>query len=231
MMNCIEFRRLALADPHHPPPQALDHIQECAGCRDFIASAARTDTALAARIGRTPLPDGLADRVLLHVHGTQGLRTRPWAIAASVLLVLAAALAFTFAPDDAGLERAALAHVEEEPYNLTAQQNVSLQAVDDALATVGARRHGDIGVVTYLGTCPLPGGEGKHLVVTSPHGRFSLILMPAQIANRKVAEQGSHSAIAKPAARGTYAIVAGTTPHIYQIEKMLDQNISWSRVQ
>lgn len=144
-----------------------------------------------------------------------------------MVLGLALALALPLLRADAGLARAALAHVEEEPNTLTARQQVARSAVVTALATVGAQLRGNIGQVTYLGSCPLPGGEGKHLVVTSPYGRYSLILMPTRSKSRNKAEEGVHAAIAKPTARGTYAIVGSATPNLLKIEKLLDQNVIW----
>ena len=227
-MNCLDFRRLQQADPHHLPFDAKLHLETCAACQTFAARMGQVDTALRETIESVPVPDGLSDRILLREQLTEKNGWLRWSIAAGVMLALTATLTVPLLREDASLARAALAHVEEEPDTLRARQQVSTQSVSDALATIGARLTGDIGEVTYLGSCTLPGGEGRHLVVNSPHGRYSLILMPRQAKARKTAEQGMHAAIAKPAARGTYAIVAGATPDINNIEKLLDQNVTWS---
>ena len=64
-------------------------------------------------------------------------------------------------------------------------------------------------------------------MVSSPYGRFSLILMPAQIKQRKSAQDAKYAAIAKPAAHGTYAIVGNPTTDLLEIEKLLDHNVIW----
>lgn len=227
-MNCLDFRRLHQIDPQHLPTEAKQHLDTCAACQIFAARMGQVDTALRETLDSVPVPDGLADRILLRDEFAVNRNWRHWSIAAGVVLALGVALALPLLRGDASLARAALAHVEEEPDTLRARQQVSTQSVSDALATIGARLTGPIGEVTYLGSCALPGGEGKHLVVNSPHGRYSLILMPRQARARKTAEQGMHAAIAKPAARGTVAIVAGATPDIADIEKLLDRNIAWS---
>jgi len=227
-MNCLDFRRLQQADPHHLPSEAKMHLDTCAACQTFATRMGQVDAALRETLDSVPIPDGLSDRILLREEFAVNRKWRRWSIAAGLILALSAALALPMLRGDASLARAALAHVEEEPDTLRARQQVATQSIADALATVGARLTGNIGEVTYLGSCALPGGEGKHLVVNSPYGRYSLILMPRQAKTRKTAEQGMHAAIAKPAARGTYAIVAGATPDISNIEKLLDQNVTWS---
>ena len=226
-INCLEFRRITQADPHHLPLPAQAHVQSCAACHNYLARMRQVDEVLAETINKVAIPDGLSERILLRTTKHQTMHWQQWALAASVVMGLALALVLPRLQADAGLARAALAHVEEEPDKLMAQQQVARQSVDTALASIGAKLRGDIGQVTYLGSCPLPGGEGKHLVVTSPFGRYSLILMPTQSKSRKQAEAGIHAAIAKPASHGTYAIVASATPDLLKIEKLLDQNISW----
>jgi hypothetical protein len=226
-VSCIEFRRLAQADPHHLTPPAREHLENCGACRAFVARQRETDEALSDALNAVPVPDGLAERILLETSQAPRTPWTQWALAASVVMGLALALLLPWLRADTALARAALAHVEEEPQTLSAQQRVAADEIGQALASVGAHLHGDIGQVTYLGSCPLPGGEGKHLVVTSPLGRYSLILMPAPSTRRGRAEDGTHAAVAKPAARGTYAIVAGATPDLSRIEKLLDQQVSW----
>ena len=226
-MNCLEFRRLAQADPHHLPQLAHVHAQGCTACQNFLVHMRQLDTALVETINKVRIPDGLAERILLRTTKHQRMHWQQWALAASVVMGLALALVLPRLQADAGLARAALAHVEEEPDKLIAQQQVASVTVDTALASIGGKLHGDIGQVTYLGNCPLPGGEGKHLVVSSPYGRYSLILMSAPSNSRKKVEVGMHAAIAKPASHGTYAIVASATPDLLKIEKLLEKNISW----
>lgn len=226
-MNCLEFRRIAQAGPHHLPPLAQAHMESCAACESFLVRMRKVDEVIAGTTNKVAIPEGLAERILLRTSKQQALPWQQWALAASVVMGLALALILPLLQADAGLARAALAHVEEEPDKLIAQQQVAQLSVDTALASIGAKLHGNIGQVTYLGSCPLPGGEGKHLVVTSPYGRYTLILMQAQSKNRKKAEAGMHAAIAKPASHGTYAIVASATPDIMKIEKLLEQNVSW----
>lgn len=64
-------------------------------------------------------------------------------------------------------------------------------------------------------------------MVSSPYGRFSLILMPAQIKQRKSAQGAKYAAIAKPAVSGTYAVVGNPTSDLLKIEKLLDRNVIW----
>jgi len=230
-MNCLEFCRQQQADPYHLSQVARQHVADCDACQAFAARTHKLDEILMQPINRVPVPAGLNERILLRHQLSRNSYWLRGAFAAGVLICLATVLSLPWLRYDGNLARVALAHVKEEPDTFRAQQTVSDTLLVAAFASVGAQLHGNIGHVTYLGTCPLPGGEGKHLVVSSPLGRYSLILMPAQAKVRKMSEDGAHAAIAKPAAHGTYAIVASATPDIIKIEKLLDQNVNWTNNQ
>ena len=187
-MNCLEFCRLQQADPYHLSPTARDHLAGCVACQAFTARTQKLDEILMQPVNKVAVPEGLDERILLRNqinHNPLRLRV---GIAAGVMVCVVALVSLLFPRDDSNLARAALAHVEEEPDTFRKQQIISDHSLRAAFASVGVRLHGNIGQVTYLDTCPLPGGEGKHLVVTSPHGRYSLILMPAQTKGRIVSE-------------------------------------------
>lgn len=226
-MNCLEFRRNKQTEPNFLGDAAQQHLAECAACREYDLRLRDADNAVADILNSIPVPAGLADRILLRTQWPGVRNWKHWALAASVILGLATAFALPLLRDDTDLARAALAHVEEEPDTLMARQQVAESAVAAALATVGAQLRGNIGQVTYLGNCPLPGGEGKHLVISSPYGRYSLILMSAHSTRRKQTEAGLHAAVTKPATHGSYAIVGSATPDLLKIEQLLEQNVTW----
>ena len=226
-MNCLEYRRLVQAAPHHLSSLAQAHVESCPSCQAWTAQLRQMDEALLRELQSVAVPDGLAERILLQNSEQQRPVWRGWALAAGMLLGVALTVLTLQLRGNTGLAGAALAHVEEEPMALTKHQQVSRAQLATALASVGAQLKGDIGEVTYLDTCPMPGGKGQHIVVSSPYGRYSLILMPEASKGRKQAKDGMHAAIAKPTKRGTYAVVGSATPDLQKIERMLDQNIRW----
>lgn len=63
-MDCLEFRRLLGSDPHVGDRAAREHLQGCPFCADAYARAQAFEMRLAAALN-VPVPDGLADRILL----------------------------------------------------------------------------------------------------------------------------------------------------------------------
>jgi hypothetical protein len=65
-MNCFELRRSKLATPRELNAEAEAHLRECPACAAFAAKLDVFEEALESEV-RTPVPDGLADRVLLQL--------------------------------------------------------------------------------------------------------------------------------------------------------------------
>ena len=81
-MNCIDFHRAKLAHPRHLPAAAHEHAAQCAACAAFARSVDESERDLERSLA-TPVPDGLAERILLGVQARRPARRR-WALAATV---------------------------------------------------------------------------------------------------------------------------------------------------
>ena len=71
-MNCLEFRRLAQADPYHFPPAAQTHLETCAACQEFVARMRQVNDTVAGTLNQVVVPDGLAERILLRTSKAPG---------------------------------------------------------------------------------------------------------------------------------------------------------------
>ena len=112
-MNCLEFRREKLADPRRLSEAAHSHAQECANCALFARSVDDEDAEMLRALS-VPVPDGLADRVLLRPKGAHRRAWRAWALAAGVFLGIGLATAYlVFEPPDPHA-RLAIEHVVHE---------------------------------------------------------------------------------------------------------------------
>lgn len=67
-MNCLELRRQLLAAPRELGAEAQEHRRSCAACAAFAEEQQMLEEKLHAEL-RVPVPEGLADRVLLHIQG------------------------------------------------------------------------------------------------------------------------------------------------------------------
>lgn len=231
-MTCLEFRRLKLADPHRLSAAALAHQRDCVLCQAF---ARRVDVQ-EQRIGAVldiPVPDGLADRVLVRIHHG---RPRPWRLLAlAATVVLSVGLSFSlwhdYPRDD--YARFAIEHTLHEPESFTDHRLADPSQFRLALARFGAELEAPVGEVLYMKLCPVPGGTGWHIVIRTEHGPATLLLIPRKAGTANTpgapleAEWRGLTALAEPGGEGYYAIVADTPERAQAIAAMMKERIRW----
>ena len=222
-MNCIDFRRLVLANPRQPGDAERAHAAECAACRQYLERQREHDAELFAAL-QVPPPDGLADRILV----ARGLRARRWVMPVAAALVMAVGAAVLWprlSPADP-LGREAIAHVGNEPQSFTASHAVPGDFLTAVMAEQGVSAAKAIGQVTYATVCPLAGKVSRHLVVRTAGGPVTLFLFAADTTARKrtVTERDGMAAITIPAAKGSITLVAASLEAAIAIEKSLQRS-------
>ena len=234
-MNCLEFRRAALANPHHPGHEALAHEASCPTCAHFYRELRMQEEALYEAMN-VPVPDGLADRVLLRQ--TRGWRERVFlrfaapALAASLVLAATLGLVWKFQADALTPEMLAagiVAHVEEEQKALRAEQRVPLARLVNVVKRSGGELGEPPGETSYVDHCPLPGGgTGEHLVFNTPHGKLTLILMPGKHITHPVRLDRDRLTVSlMPAGKGSLALVSDNRERIGEAESWARENLRW----
>jgi len=236
-MNCLEFRRLALADPQHPGPSALEHEAACPACARFYLDLRQQEESLYQALS-IPVPDGLADRILL------GARPRlldrftsvgVWLPALAATLVLALGLNFMLprgmSPET--LAAGVIDHVRHEPEVLAAEQAVPAVKLVRAFERSGgefinAPAQAAI-QASYAGRCPLPGGgTGEHIVLKTPQGKVTLILMPTKPVSDALRLFKAGLAVSiLPAGEGSIALVAESDALVRGAEANLQNAVHW----
>ena len=222
-MNCLDFRRNALVQPLRLAQEAEEHASSCPACRAFLERQREFDAELYEAL-RVPVPDGLADRILV----SQGIRhrRRPWVWAIAATVVLATGIAVLAAPELSGraLANEAIAHVAEEPQSFRIINRHAPEMLPAALATQGVRLAATLGEITYVLLCPMASGTARHFVVATAAGPVTLLLLPSDTTRRSRAVIEAHgmTAITVPAARGSIAIVASSRDHALAVERSLD---------
>lgn len=225
-MNCIQYRRSKLADARRSTPEALQHARGCPACMTFSRGADAFEQRLEAAL-LVPPPAGLAERVL-RAHAVRARRSAwRFALAATILLVLGV-FARLFLVSDAGLAWAVAEHVLAEPEVLAANQPVAPEQLALAFARVGGSVNGTLLDVRYHGRCNLAGGTGEHLVVDTPLGKATVILLPraSVVDTVRLARAGLITQI-KPAGHGGYAISAQTDEVVELVEDLVQKSVSW----
>ena len=222
-MNCLEFRREMLVNPARLGEQAEAHAHACPECRQHLERQRDFDARLYEAL-RVPVPDGIADRILV-ARGATGWRRRflPWSLAASVLIV-AGWFALQGRPAiDHALGREALAHVAAEPIAFTARETVPADFLPAALRDQGLQLARAVGEVTYAKLCPFDGRVARHVVIATTEGPVTLFLSPddPNRRSRVLTEDGGMTALLRPARRGSVMIVAPQRTQAVALEQAL----------
>jgi hypothetical protein len=229
-MNCFEARRRLLASPRHRAADLEAHLAECAQCSRLTSQLANHDQDIA-EAALVPVPDALAHRVL---RARRPQPMRRYAIAA--LIVVASSLlglalppmwdAWTQAPSVQALGPthpaiAAISFVVEQQPALLEEG----RAGDPAIMAEGLKRLGlsmKAGVtVDYVGKCYMPETDCDHIVLNTPDGQVSVILVPDYpVSGRVIVADRRMTALLSPAGTGGYIVVAQSPKVARRTEKL-----------
>lgn len=199
-MNCLDTRRMLLADPRAESAALSAHLSQCEVCRAFMVRLQRDEVILHQTI-EIPVPPQLEDRILLkmHLHHRRSMsRTAgQWQLFKNLIIswltqpqlglsamVLACAMFASWTILSGYIQpvswgEVVLSEVIDEPNALRVSQEVPRQAVLAALQDYGLTLKEGMGKVQYLNHCSLPGGKGIHAVIETPDlGKVSLIIPP-----------------------------------------------------
>lgn len=220
-MTCIDFRRRLLADPRRLSRAALEHRRACPDCAAHFARMLRLESELESAV-RIPVPDGLADRILLkHRLGRWG--KGGWlALAAGLLLAAGLAMMLPSVSHQNNLALAAIDHVlHEEAKEVYLGRGTEPATLPAVASELGLRFPLDRIQIRYAGPCPFGGGTAYHIVLGTPFGKATLLLMPGKpLASRIVSSAQGMNAVVSPARRGSYALIAATASDVGQIENL-----------
>lgn len=225
-MNCLEFRRIALADPRRPGAEAAAHASRCAACQEFLARTLEFEDDLAAAL-RIEAPRDLPERVL----GPRAWTRRTWhrlALAAS-LAVVAVALAFLAgAPRNDPLALKAIDFVVfDEAHSVAVAKPQDMRVLDEVSRRMRVALPGELGDIHYVCVYPFASGGAHHLLIETPLGKVTVLLMPEHLLSARAAAgaRGLQAAIL-PAAAGSIAIIGESSRSIERVETLLKAKLN-----
>jgi hypothetical protein len=218
-MNCLEFRRAVLADPRRPAAEASSHAEQCPACNEFLQHALDIEVQLEAAL-RVPVPQGLGARLLERIAAAG--RPRWLALAASLLAAVAIALALGWPRSDA----LALAGIEfvvfEEAQSIADAKPTDMKVLAAVARKMGVALPERLGKVYYVCVYPFVGGAAHHVLLKSPLGKVTLLLIPDRpLAARAAGTAYGLKAAVLPAAAGSIVIIGESTRSIGRIETLL----------
>ena len=223
-MNEIDARRQLLAEPRHLYPTLEAQVHADPKLAAFRASLLSFDNAIAETLGKIVPPKGLADRIILQSRHQQRAR---WSMALAASVVVTAVVAFSLAPGrpDA-LTVAMIDHVIESPDELADNGHVSTEQARASLQRIGVSLRDSGYRIRHIGECVIAGRVGRHLVVNTPTGLATLLVLPAELrefSRQRSLSKGNFVAVVIPQSKLAIAAVgaAGMAPQ--QLESLARQ--------
>lgn len=237
-MDCLTLRRIKLATPQEARPELVAHLRQCKGCAAFVRELQAFEHRLHKAV-RVAVPEGLAEQIILRHRESRWNRRdgrrRRWfgrralAIAASLVLAVSA-LVGDNALQSSREELAGIfvAHVLSEPGVLHAREDVEPARLEQAFLRHGGKLTGTIGEVRHLGQCPIDGVLADHVLVQTPGGLATLILLPERRANvAKPMIRNGYAVVILPLRGGSLGIVADSPDRTIEIGKLINARVRW----
>jgi len=209
-----------LADPRRLGTEAAEHAGQCAGCKEFLARTLDEETLLA-RTLRVAAPEGLNARILDRTAAARR-QVRWLALAASVVVAVAIALAVGWTRND----KLALAGIDfvvfEEAQSIADATPTDWNALVRVTRDMGVSLSGRLGEMHYVCVYPFSAGAAHHLLVKTPLGKITLLLIPDRALSARAAgaAYGLNAAVL-PAAKGTIVIIGDSVRSVHRAEILL----------
>jgi hypothetical protein len=232
-MDCLEFRRVAGAEPAHLSPEAERHAASCPRCAEHLRRLRALDErllrALRIPVGLEAEASPLAVPAVPPERLSQAARPRWLALAASIVAgVLVGTLLWVGGPRDS-LAQELVAHLAHEPEALTMTDLPADPAgLDAVLARAGLRLRPGIGTVSYANSCEFRGELVPHLVVQTDGGPVTVMVLRNERPSRPVRfeEQGYAGRIV-PAGSGSIAVLGETGADLDPVTARVLEAVEW----
>lgn len=218
-MNCEQARLQIGAEPAASPADLEDHLRDCAQCRQFREEMQTLDTNIRRALERPPETAASP---------TMAATWRPWALAASVLLAMLAVLSVWLLRPSDTLAREVVAHVQDEPESWLAKEHVDARGINDALRGAGVSLDITSDRITYAQSCWFRGHYVPHLVVQTPQGPVTVMILRNQrVSGRRTFHEAGMSGVIVPAPQGSIAVVARGGADVGGVATQMQQDVHW----
>ena len=242
-MECLNVRRSILASPRERSPRLVEHLAQCSACAIFARHIEGFESKLLDVI-HVNVPEGLAEQIILRHsrshwmarigHAIRGAMALLFAPRARLWSALGAGIAITVAvavndkSSQYQVADALIAHVVSEPTVLAERSNIEPVRFDRAIAEYGGKVIQSVGVISHLGDCVIDGVVAKHILVETPYGMATLVLIPHRSSGLpEPRTKDGFSVILVPLNRGTLGIITDSPQKARQVESMLMKKVAW----
>jgi Protein of unknown function (DUF3379) len=224
-VNCLDFRRRVGAEPSVEDGQLAAHRASCAACARYQDELRAMDGLIARALAIG------TDRLARSAPAQQApasSRRRLFAIAASVAVGLAVGLALLVGAPRDSVAREVVEHVTHEPGTLAPTAPIAPAALAEVLEPDGARLRPGIGDVTFAARCVVDGRVVPHLVVRTPDGPVTVLLLRHREIDEplRIAERGLDGVVL-PAPRGSIAVVGQGIADLPGVAQRVFEAVDW----
>lgn len=227
-MTCDEARLHIGAEPGASTPALEEHLQSCAGCRQFRDEMRALDANIRRTMELAPESEQVRPVPAPPPVWRQPRALRSWALAASVALATFAVLALWLLRPSDSLARAVMAHVEAEPESWLAAQNVTPENIEAALHRGGVQLDITSDKVTYAQSCFFRGHYVPHLVMQTSSGPATILLLRHEpIAGRRTFHEDGMSGVLVPSGEGSIAVLSRGGAGVEQLAQVMQQDVHW----
>ena len=218
-MSCEQARLQIGADPSGSTADLEEHLRDCAQCRQFREEMRTLDGNIRRALERPP---GWVDSPRMTASW------RPWALAASVLLAMLAALSLWLLRPSDTLAREVVAHVQAEPESWLAQQHVDAKGINEALSGAGVSLDITSDRITYAQSCWFRGHYVPHLIVQTAQGPVTVMILRSQpVSGRRTFHEAGMSGVIVPAPPGSIAVLARGGANVDGVATQMQQDVHW----
>jgi hypothetical protein len=246
MMDCAQYRRSMLADPHDPDPHLREHRESCHDCTLYSERLLRFESRLerALRVGPVSEETASPPDNVVPLHGrsrtalhSPAYRKRMVAMAASVLVAVVVAGGLWLSAPGTSLAADVVTHMRGEP---EAWRRTDVPVPDPKLDNVlrdsrlRLAASGGAGMVSYASSCEFRGHRVPHLVLQTDAGPVTVMVLVHERSSKPMQfdEQGYRGVIVPVPGHGSLAVLTrGSATDIETIEhiahRVLD-SIIWT---
>jgi hypothetical protein len=226
MMDHARYRMRIGADPRSSDPELREHRESCRECQLYTERLLRFESRL--------------ERALRVDVRAQTHRPASWrwmAMAASVLLGVVVAAGIWAVLPGASLAADVVAHMREEPQAWRRTDVAVPDAeLNDILRESNLRLGAAAGIVSYASSCAFRGHQVPHLVVQTPSGPVTVMVLVHESVSRltQFDEQGYRGTIVPMPGHGSIAVLmqnpgAAQARDLQRIAAQVRASIVWTR--
>jgi hypothetical protein len=226
MIDCLAFRRRVGAEPFTADADVEAHRQGCPACARHQDELRAMDGIIRQALAVDPAP-----RPVTPAEATAGAkRRRLFAIAASLVAGAAVGIVLLVGAPRASIAREVIGHVEHEPGAMEATAPLAPAALAEVLRPDGTRLRPGAGDVTFAARCVFDGHVVPHLVVQTPQGPVTVLVLRHRTLDEPlhVSESG-YEGVVLPAPRGSIAIVGEGIADIDGVAQVVFESVDWGR--